>query len=646
MLASGAAVYLVAARPAPRLSGMTLSALVLSPVIITLAGMAALALHLPLDTITAGVGALSLAAFAAALLRTRGRIAPPDRRSVLWLGSMIAVVVVLTAFLPMTREWWRIRSDAWFHAAVVAQIGDYGIPPQDPYFAGLSLQYMWFYHVLVLALSRALEIDAFRVMALLNIQSVVALGVGAWMLAGVFRRTFAHRLGAATMLMFGFNGAFWAFLPVKAIRAFKGDVRGWEEIRRTYSLTPFDYDRVCDFMNVYYNQEFFLDKWMVATAFGLALSFLVAGWYATAEYLRTRHASALVLLAGLLVGMLGFHSLVGFVMLIGIFGGVFLAWLARDRATPFPTRHALTLLGVSLAAFLVMTPYLHEVMHLKEKAQVFPLSVSLPKTIGIGISCALALTLFLIRRPLLRDTTLPARFFLFGSLSVAGFCLVIRLPGPNTYDKLGYFVFLPLSILGGIALAELWLARGPAARRSLAIWMLVCMLPPNVLGFAGAFATPDGEEVTPAEGRLSVWLRDNTPRDALIVDDGDRVPFLVTVPRRYLWGSWGYAQMWGYPRLEMSRRLHMRRALYASDALDASALEVMGNVDTPLFAVVRPEHRSALAAVVTRTDLFQVVHQDAEGYGVVRVDTRACRALAAARADHISPEELIRESGL
>ena len=645
MVAPGAAAYLIAAGVAPRASTMALWSLVLSPLITTLVGLGALAMHLPLRTVMAGLGTISVVVMLVALWRTRARIADPDRRSVLWLGAMVAVVVVLTAFLPMTREWWRIRSDAWFHAAVVAQIGDFGIPPEDPYFAGISLQYMWFYHVLVLSLSRTLEIDPFRVMALINIQAVAGLGVGAWMLAGVFRRTFAHRLSATLMLLFGFNGAFFVFLPVKAIRALTGEVRGWEEIRRTYSLTPFDYDRVCDFMNVYYNQEFFLDKYMVATAFGLALTFLVAGWYATAEYLRTRHISALILLGGVLVGMLGFHSLVGFVMLVAIFGGVCLAWFARDRGAAFPMRHVLILLGVSLAAFLSTTPYLHEVMHLKEKEQVFPLSLSFHKTVGILISCALALTLWLIRRPLLRDTSLHARAFLFGVLSVAAFCLVIRLPCPNTYDKLGYLIFMPLSILGGIALAELWLER-PRARRALAIAMIVCMLPGILLGFAGAFATPDREEVTPAEARLSTWLRENTPRDALLIDDGDRVPFLVTVPRRYVFGLWAYAEMWGYPRLEMSRRVHMRRALYAPRELDATALDELGRVDEPLFAIVRPEHRAAGAAVITRPDLFQIVHEDADGYGVVRVDTAACRALAAGRSDHILPEELIRESGL
>jgi hypothetical protein len=645
MLAPGAAAYLLAARSGPRVSLLVLCALILSPVLTTLCGVAGLAAGLPPASLAGWVAAASFLACAAALLAFRPRFALPDRRSLLWLGALLAVIVLLTAFLPMTRSWWRIRSDAWFHAAVVAQIAEYGLPPRDPYFAGMELQYMWFYHVLVLVLSRGLDLDPFRVMALVNIQAVVALGVGAWQLAGVFRRAFAHRLAATLMMLLGFNGAFWWFLPVKLVKATIGDVRGLNEIRRTYSLVPFDYTRACEFMNIYYNQEFFLDKYMVATAFGLSLSFMVAGWYAAADYLATRRGASLALLAGALVGMLGFHSLVGFVILVGIFGGAILAWLFRDRTRAFPGRAVAVVLGVSLASFLATTPYLYAVMHLKEKEQVFPLSVSLHKTIGIFISSAFALVLFLVNRPLLRERSPHTRFFLLGALSVTVFCLVITLPGPNTYDKLGYFVFVPVSVLGGIALAQMWLDGHGRSRRALAGLAAACMLPVNVLAFSAAFSTPDQVEVTPPEARLGDWLRENTPRDALLLDDNDRVVFLVTVPRRYLWGSWAYAQQWGYPRLEMSRRLHTRRALYSARELDATALEVLGGVQEPLYAVVRPAHRAAGAALLARPDLFQVVHEDPDGYAVVRVDTALCRALAAGRTDRVSPEELIRESG-
>jgi hypothetical protein len=643
MLAPGTALYLIAERRTPRLSVLVLCALVLSPVVTTLLGIAGLMRHMPVVTIAGVISAASIAVAAIAFVTLRARVALPDRPSLLWLGALLLVLVVLTAFLPMTQAWWRIRSDAWFHGAVVSQIADYGIPPQDPYFAGIPLQYMWFYHVLVLVLARGFDMDPFRVMALLNIQALVALGVCTWQLCGVFRRTFAHRLAATAMMLLGFNGAFWVFLPAKLVRATMGDVRGWAEVKRTYSIVPFNYDQACGFMNIYYNQEFFLDKFMVATAFGLSLAFMVAGWYAASEYLRTRRAAPLVVLSGALAGMLGFHSLVGFVMLVGIFGGAILAWLTRGRDA-FPMRPVLVLLGVSLASFAAMGPYLYEVMHLKQKEQVFPLSVSLHKTAGIFISCAFALVLALIRRPLLREKTVTSRFFLFGTLSVTAFCLLITLPGPNAYDKLGYLVFLPLSMLGGIALADLWLERTGGARRTIIAWTVACMVPVNAIAFAACFATPDEALVTEPEARISTWLRDNTPRNALVIDDDDRVVFLVTVPRRYIWGRTSYAQQWGYPRLEMSRRLHMRRALYAPGTLDATALEVLGEATEPVYAIVRPEHWRTNAAIVTQSELFQTVYKD-DRLRVVRVDTQVCRALAARRTDHLSAEELIRESG-
>jgi hypothetical protein len=644
MLAPGAALYLASERRSPRLSTLLLCALVLSPVVTAALGIAGLFLHMPVVTIAGLTSAVGIAAAAVLYVTLRVKVGLPDRRSLVWLGALLLALVFLTAFLPMTHAWWRVRSDAWFHAAVVAQIADFGIPPQDPYFAGMPLQYMWFYHVLVLVLARSLDMDPFRVMALINIQALLALGVGAWQLCGVFRRSFAHRLGVTAIMLLAFNGAFWVFLPAKLARALTGDVRGWAEVKRTYSMVPFNYDQSRVFMKIYYNQEFFLDKFMVATAFGLALAFMVAGWHGASEYMRTRRASPLVILFVALVGMLGFHSLVGFVMLAGIFGGAILAWLFRGRDA-FPVRSTLVLLAVSLASFLAMGPYLYEVTHLKQKEQMFPLGVSIQKTAGILISCAFALVVWLVRRPLLRERTPAARFFVLAFFSVAAFCLLITLPGPNAYDKLGYLVFLPLSVLGGIALADLWTTTTGRAHRAVVALTFACMLPVNAIAFAACFSTPDEAAMTAPEVRMATWLRDYTPRNALIIDDNDRVVFLVTVPRRYYWGRTVYAQMWGYPKLEMSRRLHVRRALYAPGALDGTTLAELAAATDPIFVIVRPEHWEANAAVITHPDLFQTVYRD-EKYAILRVDTVACRAVAPSRPERVSPEELIRESGL
>ena len=644
MLAPGAALYLACERRAPRLSTLVLCALVLSPVVTTLIGIAGLWMHIQIMTVVGITCAVGIAAAAVAFVTLRVKVALPDRRSLLWLGGLLLVLVFLTAFLPLTHAWWRVRSDAWFHGAVVAQIADYGLPPQDPYFAGLPLQYMWFYHVLILVLARGLNMDPFRVMALVNIQALLGLGVCAWQLCGVFRRTFGHRLAATAMLLLAFNGAFWIFLPVKLPRAFTGELRGWAELKRTYAMSPFNYDTARDFLKTYYNQEFFLDKFMVATAFSLALAFMVAGWYGASEFMRTKRPAPLMVLAVALIGMLGFHSLVGFVILVGIFGGAILAWLFRGRAA-FPVRAMLVLLGVSLACFLAMTPYLYEVTHLKQKEQMFPLSVSVQKTASIIIPCVFALGVWLVRKPLLRERTTEARFLLLGLVSVTAFSNIITLPGPNAYDKLGYMVFLPLSVLGGIALADLWTTTHGRRHRALVALTVACMLPVNAITFAACFATPDEASMTAPEARMGAWLRDYTPRNALIIDDNDRVVFLVTVPRRYYWGRMAYAQMWGYPKLEMSRRLHVRRAIYAPGALDGTTLAELAAATDPIYVIVHPENWDANAACITHPDLFQTVYRD-EKYAILQVDRQACAAVSRSQPERVSPEELIRESGL
>ena len=89
----------------------------------------------------------------------------------------------------------------------------------------------------------------------------------------------------------------------------------------------------------------------------------------------------------------------------------------------------------------------------------------------------------------------------------------------------------------------------------------------------------------------------------------------------------------------------MCRALYAPGKLDATALAVLGEFDEPVYAIVRPEHWRTDAAIVANPELFQTVYKD-DNLRVVRVDTQACRARAAGMSDHLSPEELIRESGL
>jgi hypothetical protein len=64
--------------------------------------------------------------------------------------------------------------DSWFHAAVTQKLLRDGLPVTDPYFAGLRLQYMYFYHVILAACVSLTHIDALHAMIVVN---AIALGV-------------------------------------------------------------------------------------------------------------------------------------------------------------------------------------------------------------------------------------------------------------------------------------------------------------------------------------------------------------------------------------------------------------------------------------------------------------------------------------
>jgi len=620
MVAPGACLFRLLDRSGPAAFELMLAGFIASPVITTVVSIGTLLAGGDTGDAVLASRVVATSLLALVTFVPRPGAALPARRDAVVMALFVVGLLLLTATLPFTREWWRIRSDAWFHAAVVGQIHDFGLPPEDPYFVGLPLQYMWFYHVLVLTLSDALRVDSFWAMAMVNAHAVIALLLAGYYFAGTLRTQFRHRFAATATLVLAFNAAFWIFLPVKLLKAFKGDVRGMDEIARTFALTPLHYDTAYGFMNIYFNQEFFLDKFMVATAFGIALVFMTAAWGGAIDYLQNGRRFGLMMLVVSLVGMLGFHSLVGFVSLVGLVGGCIVLHALRARVDEYRARRAVIVVATGVVCFLAMTPYLYIVMHAKESEQVFPVDFSFKKIAGIFISSAFVIVVALRARSFWRERSVGARFLVFSTLAVTAFCCSIALPGPNTYDKLGYFVFIPFAIMAGFAIADS-IEHASGRRRVLVAtaWVLLFFVPVNSIAFVSCFGTPDRVEVTPAEMRLSTWVRTNTPRDAVFIDDHDRVPLLVTGPRRYYWGTLAYAEQWGYPKPEMSRRRHVVEALYGEGDIDAAALDAMGSIEQPLYVVVRPEH--AGSAVARHPEWFEAAYQDPE-ISLLRVTIR------------------------
>lgn len=655
MLVPGAAIYRLVERRPSALEAAA-AAFVLSPVVVVVpAALMMLAGVSAQWSARAVIVATAVLAMAALAVPRRPAGDGDDR--VLLTGRQWAVLggcVVLTLFMvgvfPLTSEWWRVRSDAWFHRAVIAQISHGGLPPDDPYFAGIPLQYMWWYHVLVLAVSRVTSLDPFWVMPLVNLQSLTGVFLATALFAGVFVKRFGYWMASCLTVAFSLNGLFWLLLPLKAIRAVLGDVRGTEELARTFSLSPFDWYRVKAFVQIYYNSDFLLEKFVVATAFGLAFALMALFWWAVADYLRRRRAFPLVATGASVVGMLGFHTLFGGVMLVSAGGGLVLSLVWRRRVDGYRLRPSLELAGAMTAAVLLCAPYNYSIMHLKAASNAFPFELSIKKIAAITITSTAAIVLAAFQKPFFTGRDVPRRFVQFALLTMIVFSTVLALPDANNYDKLPYFAYYPLAVVGGWTIADLVSRRRSAAGRvgaAVALAMLV-MVPINAICFASFVNTPERETYSPEEPALAAWVRSNTTRDAVFIDRDFELFLLVAGPRRYLCGWLEYARMWQYDKVVMARRLHTRDVLLDGGPLDLTSARLLSLAPWELYVIDRGGVDSG-STVSRHQELFERVHQT-ESIALYRVDTEACaraaRRLAEEGQTEVSPARLVRESGL
>ena len=634
MFCPGAALYLLLEKN-PHPLELILTGSALSPVLTGSAGVLMIVFGAP----AAASAAVITAASAGLLLFVLGfkkNILRPiglSNHQILTLAAIVAAFCLAIGFLPLTREWWRLRSDAWFHLAVVAQIGDYGLPPEDPHFIGMPLQYMWFYHVLILVLSRATHVNPAWIMPLINIQAIFMYSLAAFMVSILFTRRFAHGIYSMVLAVLGINALFYLFLPIKLLRAFTGEVRGLEEVSRTLDLTPFDMYTVRSLVQIYGNQEWLFDKFIVATALATGIALMAVSWYFLAGGLKRKRPSMLLFLFLASVGMVAFHTIIGFSAIAGFIGGLILLQLTRARLkTAVPGNPMLFILAM-LAAIAVLYPYLNVILRGKESSQLLPFGFSLVMVASIIVSCGLGILLAVFQlKKILSERTALSQFLILNTVAITLYSLIVQLPAGNAVDKFPFLIFFPLSIAGGWTLAELpgrW--RGRFKRTLImAALLIVLFLPLNLLQFLGYLYQPANALLGPGEAEAVAWVQTATPRDAVFIDSGDRLFLTPTAPRRYFWGSEKYAHQWGYNKKEMDRRLRVRDNLYSPDPIDGSTLDALGRLNAETYIIVRSGEPGASGPgkFAGLPDIFSQLFS-AEPITIFRVDRDQCRHLAA-----------------
>jgi hypothetical protein len=613
-----------------------LAGFAMSPVLVTIPGIIAMLAGVGVPaTATALVIFSCVTGIIAALnLRSPRRWVPTiRRREALALFILIAAVCVAISYLPFTREWWRMRSDAWFHSAIVAQIKDFGIPPEDPFNIGFPLQYMWFFHVFVVLVSQASGIHPFFTMAVVNVHALAGFALAAFLFSATYRKSFSQNYAAVLTVLFGMNAAFWAFIPVKLLRMFFGNVRGAEDFARLASLHPFQAITARRFVQVGYNQEFLLDKFMVATAFSMGLCLMAALWWAAAAYIVHRKREHLVAAFITATGVVAFHAVLGVVVFGGVAGGLVLMLLLRRSLKEVAPAAAVKLLAALAVSALVLAPYLYSVSYAKTEHRALPLGFSALKMLGMTVSCALVIFLFAFQaKRLFRTRDVSAYFFWCTTASIVAICAVLNLPAANSFDKLPFLPFFPLAVAGGWTIAE-FARRGKTPRRRMSRYVIACLIafaPLNLLMFSAYYHTPPKRRLSVDEEKVATWIRSATPRSSVMIDSSPNCFLLVAGPRRYYLASEGYAEVWGYDRAEIDRRKALKRNVYSPGLLEETTLETLGAMPDPVYVVVRTDDAQVDAAKFSGNPaLFHRVFSSGPMI-VFEVDKEACLLAAMA----------------
>ncbi|HEX7879098.1 MAG TPA: hypothetical protein VF720_06790, partial [Candidatus Eisenbacteria bacterium] len=299
-------------------------------------------------------------------------------------------VVALLVLINIVNPWLRWRADGRFHIGVTAEFLRGGIPPTDPFFAGLNLQYMWFFHAWLAGLAALSGAATSWLMVGTNMLGLVAF----LSLVAVLARDLGRSRNATwiTVLVtaFGMGGLSWALLPVKLAGVFTGAKRGMEELKTLFALWPPTIQKEMGFLSAGYDQPFLLRKFLVGTAMSLALAALMLQLVLVLRRLRGGGALLLPLIALVSGGAIILHPMVGIpVVAVGIvaaIGAPLLPHVERliGRLAPttrgadagahtVPWSRALSVVIASVAGVALSMPYMRLVTAGKEGTGGLPI---------------------------------------------------------------------------------------------------------------------------------------------------------------------------------------------------------------------------------------------------------------------------------
>jgi hypothetical protein len=573
-------------------------ALALSPLAASLAGWALVTAGVPLPAAARAV-AIGCAALWIAIAPRKAPGEPGEPFAVWRVPVLIALAgAALIAWVFFSNPWIRIHSDGWIHGGIVAEILTRGIPPEDPRFAGLPLNYVWFYNFFIALAASLRGDDPFVMMALFNAVNLGATLLVAWV-AGRALWGPASANGALLLAGLGFNAIAWMLWPLHFLRAAIGENRGWEGVADVFQRFHVnDYRVIFTFTTPFGYMANVWDKFLVGTAVSYAYLMLLVYLTAMILWFGAGRAAALALAALGALGMLLFHGVVGLSAIPTALGALALAWLLSLRMPGLTSaRRIAAFAGATLAGACAGAPYTWSISR-GWSGETSGLEHSFlapdPRLIWT-LAIAVAPALWFARRLLAeawRARRAPVVLLACFAFGMALFASIVRLPLGN-HVKFVYQTFLPLALIGGAAWIPAWhgaLRRlGPAPA---ALGFALLFLATPVLTLRG-YALDPGARVShvlrldATERALYDWIRAKTPADAVVIDAESRDYVMVLARRQLLLGTRFGPELAAFPRDQVVLRRAVMADLYGDQREIARDLRTLDALGRPVYVLYR-----------------------------------------------------------
>lgn len=522
-----------------------------------------------------------LAMLLCGLTVARAPAADPEQGPGLDRFGVLALLLAVTfvALPPLLNSFNRIRSDSWIHAGIAIDLLEHGVPPIDPRFAGLRLNYVWFYNLyLALVSATGGGRGLFGSMVLMNVTDMGVLMAITWLLAMRCWRSIEAARGSLLLLSFGLGAGAWLLWPLHGLRTLRGEQQGSAEWARILSEVHLDSTFVFHTLTAPFAAMVnHWDKWTVGSSIGYAYLFVGVMLLALA---RTASAGAWrwrVIAALAAAAMLLFHSVVGLSVVPVTLGALVLRWLIASPPRDAAATRRLVLDGLAIGMGAVATlPYLRSITagwsagRSGVAHQFLHLHWLMPWTLLTACGIAAAFAWPGLQRAW-RGTDAAQRLVAAWLTGMVSFALIVHLPEGNEV-KFVWPVFFALAVLGGQS-AWSWVTRPRARMRRAGFTlgaMLVFAVPPalSLWGLlhdsAEAYQPELRDVMRPAPGSTAFqrWVRSATPQDALFLDAEGRDHLMVLGRRRLLVGTRFEPQRAAFPVEEMALRRRLQFELF------------------------------------------------------------------------------------